>query len=1008
MPDAFPITGRPVVQPQQDANQTLAVLARQPSQGGPTPAADNGLQGLISGLSAFNPALQEWSQRQQQEQRAAALDQARADAQKVEHPVDALTGAPVSVPSTVPPAYGAEYRRAFGMNLADRAALDTRQQMSTAYEEQKHAEDFNLDNFLQGWRQTALKGVTDPTLQGAIGAHLTETEQSIRSDYTGLVIQRHDDSRNATAFQLADAFTGDKTPAELAQLNFDWFVPRLAGMGVDKKQASALFLQRLSTLSNAGNGRPELFDAMDAHDSEGLSVIARNPQLAGAVEEARKVATAMRDKKMHEDTEVARFKWLAAVNDDVMNRPETVTDDRLISEIGPNGISVEQAVSLRSAAQTNLAKHAMSGDLIDHAQKGELGMFDKGQQESFLEERLSTSTQALWDAARVQQDPDKVLTLADQLMQAQSRYGATVPVPSLKRFIDSAVSTLPRQQGPDAGFQAAALIYRAMSTVPRYRDMYFQGDAEKVIQSYTKHLPGNDPGTAYQVALRTVDPEVLAANRARAADPKMQAEISKKAMKAVDGSSWFPRWLGGNGRPENAQRVGIWAAGEVMLKLAESPDLTDDELADHVSREAARNWVLDTTSNLAVKVPPGYANQNLQQAVVEYSQAMAARLKSEGKWPDDAHIEYAPDGTEGSYRVRAMLGARTMDVGPVSAQQVIDRRNAAHILTPAEGSQVFAYKQALAAGKDLPAIDPALIAKATSAKYLQEGELRLLEDRRRNDFLARLRQTPGMGLGAPTGDYTELPRRGSATTDNQLTSKVASDLAFGGYGGGFGNPINIASSLIAMREGVSLQAYNDPAKGAGMNIGAGYNLNAHAGHAMADFAPGVDTRSRPTAADRDLAAAGVPVDRIEAVKAGRAQLTTDQAKRLLQVSVTKYGADAHKEAEAASPGLWDRMLPTQKAVMIDLAYQTGNAGQFKNAWAALARGDTEAFSKEVMTTFRNPQGEQIEDKRGMELRRSVLAGEAYWKARLGIAAGRPSTTLQSAAQEAAATQAGAK
>jgi len=46
---------------------------------------------------------------------------------------------------------------AYGVALAQRAALDTRQQMSTAYEDQKNTEGFNLDSFLQSWRTQSVK-----------------------------------------------------------------------------------------------------------------------------------------------------------------------------------------------------------------------------------------------------------------------------------------------------------------------------------------------------------------------------------------------------------------------------------------------------------------------------------------------------------------------------------------------------------------------------------------------------------------------------------------------------------------------------------------------------------------------------------------------------------------------------------------------------------------------------------------------------------------------------------
>jgi hypothetical protein len=80
------------------------------------------------------------------------------------------------------------------------------------------------------------------------------------------------------------------------------------------------------------------------------------------------------------------------------------------------------------------------------------------------------------------------------------------------------------------------------------------------------------------------------------------------------------------------------------------------------------------------------------------------------------------------------------------------------------------------------------------------------------------------------------------------------------------------------------------------------------------------------------------------VKIGKASLTPDQAKRLIEVAAPRYEESARKSAEATAPGLWTRMTASQRAVMVDIAYQVGDPTQFKKAWAALAAGKTQEFS----------------------------------------------------------------
>jgi GH24 family phage-related lysozyme (muramidase) len=187
-------------------------------------------------------------------------------------------------------------------------------------------------------------------------------------------------------------------------------------------------------------------------------------------------------------------------------------------------------------------------------------------------------------------------------------------------------------------------------------------------------------------------------------------------------------------------------------------------------------------------------------------------------------------------------------------------------------------------------------------------------------------------------------------------------------GAGFEH-VGLAGSLIAMREGVSLTAYPDPNPDAGMNIGAGYNLKANA-----------------ATANQDLKRAGVPEDRIEDVKTGRASLTPDQAKRLIEVATPRYESLARKSADDTAPGLWNRMTTQQRAVMVDIAYQVGDPAQFKKAWAALAAGKTQEFSDETRVFYKNRDGQVVEDNRARELRASMLAGVADWNARVSLAA----------------------
>jgi GH24 family phage-related lysozyme (muramidase) len=122
------------------------------------------------------------------------------------------------------------------------------------------------------------------------------------------------------------------------------------------------------------------------------------------------------------------------------------------------------------------------------------------------------------------------------------------------------------------------------------------------------------------------------------------------------------------------------------------------------------------------------------------------------------------------------------------------------------------------------------------------------------------------------------------------------------------------------------------------------------------------------------------------VQAGKASLTPDQVKALTKLTVKRFEPQVINAANAAKPGLWDTLTPQQKAVMLDVAYQTGDPGSYTKAWAALAAGDNKAFQAELKTSFTNQKGERVEDTRALDLRSSLLLGPSAWKARLQMAA----------------------
>lgn len=542
-------------------------------------------------------------------------------------------------------------------------------------------------------------------------------------------------------------------------------------------------------------------------------------------------------------------------------------------------ISAEKAAALYHQAQEELGKRKALESMSKDASGGMLGFYDPKDQGKVLDQLLGTTAKRMWQAAS-SGDQQTVQGLAQYLTQQHSMTGATVPVDTLVRLMETSVTNLPDGAGPSEKFLASAEVYKALAADPKYRSMYFKGDTDEVMAAYVRNAVGGaDPKTAYAAAYRSIDPAFKEQARKRAEAPEMQEKIRSRAVKYATGSTMWG-WIGGNGRPENEQMLGAWAAGEVRRVVEQNPDLSDKEIQEHIERRVADNFVLDTTSRLAVKVPPALGGDLTQKAMSAYSAHVAAQLGPKG-FPEGSSVHYVPLNGEGLYEVQVWTGSRHKKVNDEQLQDIVNWHRASTTLSQSEGAQLAEVRKALKAGTPMPQVAPALMAKGRSVGFFKDAELGAVQKANRDQVMARLRAVPDFGYGAPTNTAPPLPVNPHLKFDPKTTTSVALELAASPVMGRGLEHVGLASSLIAMREGVSLTAYQDPNPEAGMNIGAGYNLKANAANV-----------------DSDLKRAGVPMDRIADVKTGKASLTPDQAKRLIEVAAPRYEDSARKSAEA--------------------------------------------------------------------------------------------------------------
>lgn len=978
MTEQFRIQGRPNTGGSKQRTAQLGVQARQHDYGAAEAAPDADLMGLVRGLEAFNPALQRYGQ---QLDNFARQDGATAGAmagQKAD-----LTGVDpetLEVPETearLPSAYGAEFGQAFKQATAHRLGIQANADAADEYEKLRNTEGFDANSWLAQRRQKVLGGINDPVLAGTMSKHFGQFEQNLLGEIHRSNIKKREQAVATTLTQVADDAFGPELGADDWLARSSWYMEQAKSLQMDPGQASEFMLRRAVKVSQSQNGMAELFDIFDQPQADGTSMIQKSPDLAAKVHAAREQAKSQSDKFIREHTEEANATILMGLNERIATAPGSITKEEVLGHVSKYGAlpSSEAGAAMWSRVVAEQQKHAASGAVTAAADDGVLSVYEPADQRKELTRRLTPAVNNLIEGAKGK-DPQAIAKAAEQLMVGQSKTGSSEPVQQLQRFLAAGITNMPAASGPSAAFEASAEVFKAMSANPKFREIYFKDDVKVLMDEFTRAVDGGtDAATAYTDAYRAISAEAKTSAAARKKDPEFQKMVRAAATTDVQGSSWIPTWIGGNGRPANVEALHDVGMDEAISFRTRHPNVSDDQVKEHMQRFFEKNYVLDETSQIAVRIPPGIDGPTAQAGLTRFSADLKAQLRAEGSITDDTVIQYEPTGTAGQYMIKGWDGAAQRNLGPVNIQQLVARESAYKTTTPAERQTLGTVKDALIAGDPLPEVDPALLGKARRLKTFSSEEQSKIDKAYQKQFTDRAKEIPAISFGEPSMNISRSKSPAGARIDKQLTAKVAREFIAGPSPSHAG----LAASLISVAEEVVLNRYGDPAKDAGFNIGMGYNLKANA-----------------ATVDADLKAAGVPADRIEAVKNGTAELLPDQAKRLLMHTMPRYEKLAKSAAEGTQPGLWLKMTPPQRAVMIDIGWQMGNPAAFKKAWGHLASGDQAAFASETKVFFTNQRGERVEDTRRGNLRANMLAGVSTWDATLARVAGTPSTKMASA------------
>jgi GH24 family phage-related lysozyme (muramidase) len=967
---------RPQVNTQSNP-QLTQVVARQQNYGVPQ-QRDSELGQLSRALGQFNPVLEQYGQVENAINETSAEKAGSDAALRSESTSTSVLDQPV--PASVPPAYADSYKNALKMGIAQRHTTDTINDAVSQYNDLKGHEDFDPQSWLDEQRHSLLSGLPDKDMAAVGSQQWDKFEGMIHGDMEKVRGKRLDDIATATVSSLNGKLTADMTPGEvhdeILHINDQ-------GMSLGRHSRKELFaynLSKVQQLSTDAGGQPELFDALTNYkDSEGMTLADRNPEQVDNIAKYRAAAAAAREKGIEERAKPAAAAMRMDLETALKTDPASLlTPGFLINRIGKvGGLTADESVSYWSRALS----------AVEEKTKGQIAMTDYANGQGYLhpvEEQKKVMTQvtqplvdALGSAIRGegQYDPTAV---AAQLVNAHVKAGVNVPADVIKNLFDVVGKTPPAAgAAPDAKFTTMAKLFAAMP--PQFQEMYVTDeDSRKVLRNYQSSVAGGaEPAAAMQNAYAIVSPEA----KAREADFKKSPEfatLKANAARNVQGSWGRLGFQVFNTYPSNANYMGAAAGVEATSFMQANPSSSDSDVENHIKSWASSNYVLDRTTGEATKVPQQLGGQGAQEAITAYTAKITKDMRlddrNDGKWSVRMVPSPQNDGQYSTYLT--FNGEISSLVGSTSLPQLLQTQRESKLMTEddrAGMAEIIHGLQTNTLTADMLQTKAPLIAKAKLLHVLDLPQQQKLDAVRNTTMINAIQDLPKMDMGgSPSSSNLQLPATADGSKiDHSLTSQVATQLwGYGGY-------LNQAASLVTMGEGVALKAYHDPNPDAGMNIGMGYNLNAN-----------------KATVDADLRRAKVPDERIEDVKAGRVSLTTDQAQRLLMVSLPRYESTAKSAVEDTAPGLWTKMQDRQKAALIDVAWQTGNPAQFKTALHALLNGDQQGFSDAIRVTYKGKDGERHDDSRRNNLRASMLAGDAQWVGVLGAMGNIPSNKLE--------------
>lgn len=956
-------------------------------------AGPNEYQQLADALGKVHAPIAAMQERKNALDQKNAVQEGLANAAR-EQNLGLIKDNPEPPPSaTVPPAYQEHYAEAYRKGVGQRLAQSEHDSYLESFVQEYQKEGFNKTTFDAQWRQRSAAGVTDPIVTAEM---LGGLDRAMSSASQQMTIEQQKKIVEARSSMLSASLNGidENTTAPAAM---EWF-QRVAKdhtlRGGTRTEAATALFTHMAGLSMKLGGRPDLFSVFDQEvPGLGQKLVDLVPGFKDKVYSEQHAAEEMRRRTIHEQTFVQRGVDLDHVNKMVEDgslaqMPEEERVRYLNQYAGVNGalspmhvaetlhkvraqIAAKQDTAAVLWAFNNGAGATLSPDV---AKKGLKNAFNSPSENLGGASVMQALTASLADPQKAGQLLEPTIAA---ILNAHDRAQVGFPDDTIKQIVNSVVLDIPKEGGDvSPKFQALSRLYAELGRRSKpLQSAYFDDKAGHIFDAYNRlTVEGQSSSpTAYKQAYASVDPDNIRAARDMVEkDPVFKAQLHADARSAMRGlfapgnGAWSPRfWPGAEtlGLRPNTGALESWASSMALDYKKINPTAGADDVRKYVVKQTEANWFFEHNSSTMVQIPPAYNNQSAQEAISNYigiiqaqpgNKDMAPRLISKGNGVYDLFFYPggSPEKAADDVRIESIMALRTA------------QKN----FSPAEREQLGALRNKIEAGtataEDMRGAE-ATVAKARTSGVWSQDLQRKADELAVQSAMQKSMTTIEPALQTAT-KRAEFNPAAVAKPNGSLAAPTAKQFITGG---------DLAGALTTLGEGVRTQTYKDAA--GHLTIGIGYNLSANAG----------------TIAD-DFRRSGIPVDQIDEIKAGTRQITIDQAMRLYQAVKPRYEAIAKGAVDSRYPGEWPKLGDNVKAVLTDLAYQTGNVKQFATGLDNLFKGDLSGSGLEAK--FKNKaSGKYQLDERRHTLRTAMLSSTTLFQTLLNDAAKQPANAVQS-------------